>query len=183
MQAAVPHICKTGSLLVSSDSQEPPTPRAAQGPVGSLGMPLGRHSFMPDHFSCPGCRARRRVRSVLAGGIKSPLYLNFLPIQGRACWEMHWTGLRQISCNPSLCSQHQEHHASPCCPPPLCIYRAAQLSSLSGPQTSVCKGADRSQSSVLSSSHPLAKVGAFRGTRLFNPESEQLPELLIPRIY
>lgn len=72
-------------------------------------MPLGRHSFMPDHFPCPGCRARRRVRSVLAGGIKSPLYLNFLPIQGRACWEMRWTGLRQISCNPSLCSQYQEH--------------------------------------------------------------------------
>lgn len=110
VQAVAPHICKTGSLLVSPDSQEPL--RAVERPVGSLGMPLGRHSFMPDHFPCPGCRARRRVRSVLAGGIKSPLYLNFLPIQGRACWEMRWTGLRQIRCNPSLCSQHQEHQTS-----------------------------------------------------------------------
>lgn len=112
-QAAAPHICKTGSLLVSPDSQDSQAPLRAvlliHSPVGSRGMPLGRHSFMPDHFPCPGCRARRRVRSVLAGGIKSPLYLNFLPIQGRACWEMRWTGLWQISCNPSLCSQYQEH--------------------------------------------------------------------------
>lgn len=65
--------------------------------------------------------------------------------------------------------------------PPLCKHTAAQISPpLGWAQTPpVRKDADRSQSSlVVSSSHPLTKTGAFMGTRLFIPESEQLPELL-----
>lgn len=61
-----------------------------------------RLSFMLGHFPCSGFRAKRRVGSVLAGGIKTPKYPSFLPLQGRAFSEMHWTGVRQISCNPSL---------------------------------------------------------------------------------
>lgn len=72
----------------------------AQMPVGSLGMPLGIHSFMPDHFPCPGCRARKRVRSALAGGIKSPQCHSFLSFQGRACSETLWTAAATLASAP-----------------------------------------------------------------------------------